>query len=81
MRKPDPAVLLDPIDTMRLEYRGADLDESQVTPVFERHFYRPVITAVERLADLIGPVRSGDVNLYLLCVFLALLACYLLDAV
>jgi hydrogenase-4 component B len=54
--------------------------EAQVTPVFERYLYRPVITAVERLADLVRPIQSGDVNLYLLYVFLALLASYLLGA-
>jgi hydrogenase-4 component B len=40
--------------------------ESQVTPVFERYLYRPVIRAVEWLADAIRPLQSGDVNLYLL---------------
>ena len=43
--------------------------EAQVTPVFERYLYRPVIRAVEWLADAIRPLQSGDVNLYLLYVF------------
>ena len=52
--------------------------ESQVTPVFERYLYRPVIRAVEWLADVIRPVQSGDVNLYLFYVFaVVLLACIL----
>jgi len=55
--------------------------ESQVTPVFERYLYRPVIRAVEWLADAIRPLQSGDVNLYLLYVFAMILLAYLLGAV
>jgi hydrogenase-4 component B len=72
-------------------YRASDDDpagrsgpvhyEEQVTPVFERYLYRPVIRAVEWLADAIRPMQSGDVNLYLLYVFLVILLAYLLGAV
>jgi hydrogenase-4 component B len=55
--------------------------EAQVTPVFERYLYRPVIRAVEWLADAIRPMQSGDVNLYLLYVFVVILLAYLLGAV
>jgi len=55
--------------------------EAQVTPVFERYLYRPVVRAVEWLADVIRPLQSGDVNLYLLYVFLVILLAYLLGAV
>ncbi len=55
--------------------------EAQVTPVFERYLYRPVIRAVEWLADAIRPLQSGDVNLYLLYVFAMILLAYLLGAV
>jgi len=55
--------------------------EAQVTPVFERYLYRPVIRAVEWLADMIRPLQSGDVNLYLLYVFAVILLAYLLGAV
>ena len=55
--------------------------ESQVTPLFERHLYRPVIRAVEWLADAVRPLQSGDVNLYLLYVFAMILLAYLLGAV
>jgi hydrogenase-4 component B len=55
--------------------------ESQVTPVFERYLYRPVIRAVEWLADVIRPVQSGDVNLYLFYVFAVVLLAYILGAV
>lgn len=55
--------------------------ESEVTPLFHRYLYRPVVAAVEWLADLVRPIQSGDVNLYLLYVFLAVLAMYLLSAV
>ena len=55
--------------------------EAQVTPVFERYLYRPIIRAVEWLADAIRPLQSGDVNLYLLYVFVMILLAYLLGAV
>jgi len=55
--------------------------EAQVTPIFERYLYRPVIRAVEWLADAIRPLQSGDVNLYLLYVFVVILLAYLLGAV
>ncbi|MGW5231411.1 proton-conducting transporter transmembrane domain-containing protein [Streptomyces nodosus] len=54
--------------------------EAEVVPVFERYLYRPLVAAVERLADFVRPIQSGDVNLYLFYVFLALLACYLIAA-
>ncbi len=55
--------------------------EAEVTPVFERYLYRPVIRAVEWLADAISPLQSGDVNLYLLYVFAMILLAYPLGAV
>jgi hydrogenase-4 component B len=55
--------------------------ESQATPLFERYLYQPVVTAVEWLADFIRPLQSGDVNLYLLYVFVAVLVAYLIVAV
>jgi hydrogenase-4 component B len=54
--------------------------ESEVTPIFERYLYRPVIRAVEWLADLARPIQSGDVNLYLLYVFVVILIAYLIGA-
>jgi hydrogenase-4 component B len=55
--------------------------EAEITPVFERYLYQPVIRAVEWLADAIRPLQSGDVNLYLLYVFVVVLLAYLLGAV
>jgi hypothetical protein len=55
--------------------------EVRVTPVFERYLYRPIVGAVEWLADAIRPLQSGDVNLYLLYVFVVILLAYLLGAV
>jgi len=55
--------------------------ETAVTPVFERYLYRPVIRAIEWLADFVRPLQSGDVNLYLLYVFVAVLVAYLIAAV
>ncbi len=54
--------------------------ESHVTPLFHTWLYRPVVRAVQKVADLVRPIQSGDVNLYLLYVFLAVLAAYLLAA-
>lgn len=54
--------------------------ESQATPVFDRYLYRPVIRAVEWLADFVRPLQSGDVNLYLFYVFAAVIVAYLLGA-
>ena len=52
----------------------------QTAPIFERYLYRPVIRAVQWLADVVRPIQSGDVNLYLLYVFLAVLAAYFIAA-
>src|SRR6266851_25080 len=54
--------------------------ETEVTPFFERYLYRPVIRAVEWLADAVRPIQSGDVNLYLLYVFVVILVAYLIGA-
>jgi len=54
--------------------------ETEVTPVFLRYLYRPVIRAVEWLADTVRPIQSGDVNLYLLYVFVVILLAYLIGA-
>jgi hydrogenase-4 component B len=54
--------------------------ETQTTPIFERYLYRPVIRAVEWFADVLRPIQSGDVNLYLFYVFAAVLVAYLLGA-
>jgi len=55
--------------------------ETRVTPVFEQYLYRPVVRGLEWLADLVRPIQSGDVNLYLLYVFVVILLAYLLGAV
>ncbi len=54
--------------------------ETEVTPIFHRYLYRPVIRAVEWAAGAIQPLQSGDVNLYLFYVFLVILLAYLLGA-
>jgi hydrogenase-4 component B len=50
----------------------------RVAPLFERLLYRPIVRGIEWAADTIRPLQSGDVNLYLLYVFLALLAAFLI---
>lgn len=52
-------------------------DEAEVTPLFQRYLYRPVIAAVQYCARLVTPIQSGNVNLYLLYVFLVVLMAYL----
>jgi hydrogenase-4 component B len=54
--------------------------ESEATPIFERYLYQPVIRAFEWLADMVRPIQSGDVNLYLFYVFAAVLVAYLIAA-
>lgn len=54
--------------------------DTQVTPIFRRYLYRPIVLVVERIADLVRPIQSGDVNLYLLYVFVVILVAYLLAA-
>jgi hydrogenase-4 component B len=55
--------------------------ESEATPVFEQYLYRPVVRAFEWLADVVRPIQSGDVNLYLFYVFAAVLVAYFIAAV
>jgi len=54
--------------------------ETRTTPIFRRHLYQPVIRAVEWFADVLRPIQSGDVNLYLFYVFATVLVAYLLGA-
>jgi hydrogenase-4 component B len=55
--------------------------ETETTPVFERYLYRPVIRAAEWLGDQVRVIQSGDVNLYLLYVFVVILIAYLIGAI
>lgn len=50
--------------------------ESAVTPIFITYLYAPVIRTARWLAKLVRPIQSGDVNLYLLYVFLVVIAAY-----
>jgi hydrogenase-4 component B len=54
--------------------------ESEVSPLFLRYLYRPVVRAVEWVADAVQPLQSGDVNLYLFYVFVVILLAYLFGA-
>ncbi len=49
----------------------------RVFPLFERYLYGPLLRTIEWAGDLVRPLQSGDVNLYLLYVFVALLVAYL----
>jgi hydrogenase-4 component B len=50
----------------------------RVTPIFERYLYRPLIRFVQALARVARPIQNGDVNLYLLYVFVVVLIAYAL---
>jgi hydrogenase-4 component B len=50
----------------------------EVTPIFDRYLYQPAVRLVEWLARAAKPIQSGDVNQYLLYVFVAILLAYLL---
>lgn len=50
--------------------------EADIAPLFLRYLYRPIIAAVRRVSDFVRPIQSGDVNLYLLYVFVAVLVAY-----
>jgi len=55
--------------------------ETEVTPLVQRYLYRPVVAAVKYCARFVAPIQSGNVNVYLLYVFLAVLLAYLLAAI
>ena len=54
--------------------------ETEIDPLFQRILYRPLVRTVEKVADFVRPIQSGDVNLYLLYVFAVVLIAYLLGA-
>lgn len=54
--------------------------ETQVAPRFHQWLYRPVVRAIEAIADVARPIQSGDVNLYLLYVFVTVVTVYLASA-
>jgi hydrogenase-4 component B len=47
-----------------------------VTPIFDRFLYRPAVRLVRTLANLARPIQSGDVNLYVLYVFVVVVIAY-----
>ena len=52
----------------------------KVQPLFEEYLYRPIVRLVNRLARVIEPVQSGDVNWYLLYILAAVVVCYFVAA-
>jgi len=54
--------------------------EAEVTPLFQRYLYRPIIADVQYCARLVTPIQSGNVDLYLLYAFLIVLMAYLLGS-
>lgn len=49
---------------------------TEIWPVFERLLYHPVAAAVRRLSAILQPIQSGDVNLYLLYILVAVVVAY-----
>jgi len=50
----------------------------RVMPIFQRFLYAPLVRAVEWCADFVRPIQSGDVNLYLLYIFICVIIAYLI---
>lgn len=83
-------VAFDPIYRPAIELERASDDPAgrsgpvrygfQVTPVFERYLYQPVVRLVETLARFVRPIQSGDVNLYLFYVFVAVIIAFAIYA-
>lgn len=48
----------------------------EVTPIFERYLYQPATWLIRKLANLARPIQNGDVNLYLLYLFVVVLIAY-----
>jgi hypothetical protein len=52
----------------------------EILPLFETYLYAPVIRFFRRLARLLQPIQSGDVNWYLLYILVAVVAAYFIAA-
>jgi hydrogenase-4 component B len=50
----------------------------RVMPIFDRFLYAPLVRAVERIADFVRPIQSGDVNLSQLYLLLVVIVAYLI---
>jgi hydrogenase-4 component B len=53
----------------------------EVLPLFQRYLYDPVVSAVKSLARFMRPMQSGDVNLYLLYIFLVVVIAYVIHLI
>ncbi len=53
----------------------------RVLPLFDLYLYRPLVRAVEWLAEVVRPIQSGDVNLYLLYILVVVIIAYLLQMI
>ena len=51
-----------------------------VTPIFDRYLYHPTLRLIRAIARLARPIQSGDVNLYLLYLFIVVLIVYVIYA-
>lgn len=51
-----------------------------VLPIFENYLYRPIIRVLRKVARAVQPIQSGDVNLYLLYIFIVLILALLVYA-
>jgi hydrogenase-4 component B len=60
---------------------GAVRYDFEVLPLFQRYLYDPVVSAVKGLARFMRPMQSGDVNLYLLYIFLVVVIAYVIHLI
>jgi hydrogenase-4 component B len=52
----------------------------KVKPLFEDLIYRPMVRLVRRVAGIVEPVQSGDVNWYLFYLLVAVVVAYFVAA-
>jgi len=55
--------------------------ETHTTPVFERHFYEPLLKIIYHSALKLKKIQPGIINLYLLYIFLAVVALVIITGV
>lgn len=55
--------------------------ETHTTPVFERHFYEPLLRIVYNIAFRLRKLQPGSINLYLLYIFLTIVTLILITGI
>ena len=55
--------------------------ETHTTPVFERHFYEPLLRVIYNIAFRLRKLQPGSINLYLLYIFLTVVTLILMTGI